>query len=342
LPRPPSSPVSTTSPSRIAASGVPASANTSWPSCRREPRHAPKRASYAPNSIVPRIGNQVSGSGGSISMSAAVSTSVWKVAPSEAGAPSWADAWADAAAAMNVTSAAIRAHPTPGPYPESVPTLHLLRVFCGEQDAGGNPLGVFLEGAEVPSEARQGVAAELALPETVFVDDAALGRVRIFTPAVELDFAGHPTVGTAWLLRERGIPVSALHVQAGEAAVRYEDGDAFVAGRPEWGPPWELRQLDSPAAVEALDGPPDGHDLVSAWAWLDEGAGVVRARVFGPRVGVDEDEATGSAAVRLCSALARPLDIRQGRASRILARPLDGGRVEIGGRSVLDDERDYS
>jgi predicted PhzF superfamily epimerase YddE/YHI9 len=223
-----------------------------------------------------------------------------------------------------------------------VPALHLLRVFCGDDGSGGNRLGVFLDGAEVPAEARQRVAEELGFPETVFVDDAARGEIRIFTPAVELDFAGHPTVGTAWLLRERRAAVQALHVQAGEAAVRYEDGDAFVAGRPEWGPPWELLQLGSPAAVDALDGPPDGHDLVSAWAWIDETAGVVRARVFGPRVGVDEDEATGSAAVRLCGALGRPLDIRQGRASRILARPLDGGWVEIGGRSVLDGERAHS
>jgi predicted PhzF superfamily epimerase YddE/YHI9 len=223
-----------------------------------------------------------------------------------------------------------------------VPTVHLLRVFCGENDAGGNPLAVFLDGADVPPEARQGVAAELGLSETVFVDDAARGQLRIFTPAVELDFAGHPSVGTAWLLRERGFSVSALRLQAGEAAVRYEDGNAYVAGRPEWGPPWELERLDSPAAVEALDGPPAGHDLVSAWAWLDEAAGVVRARVFGPRVGVDEDEATGSAAVRLCSALGRPIDIRQGRASRVMALPLDGGWVEIGGRCVLDAERAHS
>jgi len=223
-----------------------------------------------------------------------------------------------------------------------VARLHLLRVFCDENDSGGNPLAVFLNGAEVPPEARQRVAADLGLPETVFVDDAARGVVRIFTPAVELNFAGHPAVGTAWLLQERRSPVSALRVQAGEAAVRYEGGDAFVAGRPEWGPPWELEQLGSTTAVEALDGPPDGHDLVSAWAWLDEANGVVRARVFGPGVGVDEDEATGSAAVRLCSALGRSLDIRQGRASRILAQPLDGGWVEIGGRCVLDAERAYS
>jgi predicted PhzF superfamily epimerase YddE/YHI9 len=219
--------------------------------------------------------------------------------------------------------------------------LHLLRVFCGDRDSGGNALGVFLHGQSVPPEARQRVAAELGLPETVFVDDPGRGEIRIFTPAVELDFAGHPTVGTAWLLAEQQAPVETLRPPAGEAAVRYEGGAAFVAGRPEWGPPWELEQLASVEEVEALDGPPGGHDLVATWAWLDEAAGMVRARVFGPRVGVAEDEATGSAAVRLGASLGRPLEIRQGRASRILARPLDDGWVEIGGRTVLDETADH-
>jgi predicted PhzF superfamily epimerase YddE/YHI9 len=223
-----------------------------------------------------------------------------------------------------------------------VPTLHLIRVFCGEDGSGGNALGVFLDGAEVPPGARQRVAAELGFSETVFVDDPARGEIRIFTPAVELDFAGHPVVGTAWLLAERRTPVETLRVPAGEPAVRYEGGAAFVAGRPEWGPPWELEQLGSPEEVDALDGPPGGHDLVSAWAWLDEAAGIVRARVFGPRVGVAEDEATGSAAVRLCARLGRALDIRQGRGSRILARPLADGWVEIGGGCVLDAVREHA
>ena len=43
--------------------------------------------------------------------------------------------------------------------------------------------------------------------------------MRIFTPAAELAFAGHPTVGTAWLLRESGRPVAALHPPAGEVRV---------------------------------------------------------------------------------------------------------------------------
>lgn len=250
-------------------------------------------------------------------------------------------AWAGAAAAINVTSAAIRARPTRGPYPETVPTLHLLRVFCGDGDSGGNPVAVFLDGASVPAEARQRMAAELGLAETVFVDDAARGEIRIFTPAVELDFAGHPAVGTAWLLAECRAPVETLRPPAGEAAVRYEDGAPFVVGRPEWGPPWDFEQLGSPEEVEALDGPPGGHDLVGAWAWLDETAGTVRARVFGLRVGVAEDEATGSAAIRLCSRLSRELDIRQGRGSRILVRPLADDWVEVGGRVVLDERAEH-
>jgi predicted PhzF superfamily epimerase YddE/YHI9 len=222
-----------------------------------------------------------------------------------------------------------------------VPILHLLRVFCGENGSGGNPLAVFLDGAEVAPEARQGVAAELGLSETVFVDDAARGELRIFTPAVELDFAGHPAVGAAWLLAAQRTPVEMLRPAAGEAAVRYDDGASFVSARPEWGPPWEWEQLGSPEEVDALDGPRRGHDLMGAWAWLDEGAGIVRARVFPVRIGIAEDEATGSAAVRLCALLGRELDIRQGRGSRILARPRADGWVEIGGRTVLEEMADY-
>ena len=51
------------------------------------------------------------------------------------------------------------------------------------------------------------VAAELGFSETVFVEDRESGRIRIFTPGLELPFAGHPTVGTAWLLAETGTPV---------------------------------------------------------------------------------------------------------------------------------------
>jgi predicted PhzF superfamily epimerase YddE/YHI9 len=79
-----------------------------------------------------------------------------------------------------------------------------------------------------------------------------------------------------------------------------------------------------------------------AWAWIDEAAGAVRARAFPVRIGIAEDEATGSAATKLCARLGRAIDIRQGRGSRILARPGANGLVEIGGRSVVDELRDYA
>jgi predicted PhzF superfamily epimerase YddE/YHI9 len=218
--------------------------------------------------------------------------------------------------------------------------LHVLRVFCGDDGRGGNPLGVFLSGPDVPRSRRQDVAHRLGFAETVFVDDPVRGEIAIFTPTAELDFAGHPTVGTAWLLAKRGSPVEVLRPPAGEVPAREEEHGTFVAGRPEWGPPFELRQLESAGDVEALEGPPGGHDLVYVWAWADEAAGRVRARMFGDRVGVPEDEATGSAAVDLGAALGRPLDIRQGRGSRILARPVEGGMVEIGGQVVLDEVRE--
>lgn len=220
--------------------------------------------------------------------------------------------------------------------------LHLLRVFCDEAGEGGNPLAVFLEGAEVSPDSRQGVAAELGLSETVFVDDAERGELRIFTPTVELPFAGHPTVGSAWLLATERAAVRSLQVPAGKLRVRYEGPATFVAARPAWGPAFEWERLDSPADVDALDGPPGGHDHLGLWAWIDETAGTVRARVFPLRYGIDEDEATGSAAAVLCARLGRALEIRQGRGSRIQVRPLADGYVEVGGTCALDEARDYS
>jgi predicted PhzF superfamily epimerase YddE/YHI9 len=223
-----------------------------------------------------------------------------------------------------------------------VPRLHLLRVFCGADESGGNPLAVFLDGSQVPAEARQGVATALGLSETAFVDDAARGVMRIFTPAAEIEFAGHPTVGTAWLLAQERAPVEALRVPAGEVPVRYERGLAFASARPEWGPPFEWERLGSPEEVDALTAPPRSHDLIGAWAWLDEAAGTVRARVFAARYGIAEDEATGAAATRLAARLDRELEIHQGRGSRIRARPRGDGYVEIAGRSVLDEVREHA
>ena len=224
-----------------------------------------------------------------------------------------------------------------------MPSLHVLRVFAAADGSGGNPLGVFLDGTAIADdEQRQAVAADLGFSETVFVDDAPAGAIRIFTPATELGFAGHPTVGTAWLLRQGGVPVAALHPPAGAVGVRYAGGLAYVAARPEWAPRFNHYELGSPEEVDALDGAPGGDDVGAPWAWEDEAAGRVRTRVFAGAYGVPEDEATGAAAVLLCARIGRPIEIRQGRGSIIVARPLDGGRIEIGGRVELEEVRDYS
>ncbi len=218
-----------------------------------------------------------------------------------------------------------------------MPDLHVLRVFTGADGGSGNPLGVVLDGPSVPVEQRQACAAAVGFSETVFVDDAAAGVVEIYTPAVELPFAGHPLVGAAWLLAQQDRAVAALRPPAGEVSARAETDGAHVAGRPQWAPPFQLAELASPAAVEALEGPPGGHDLVMAWA--PAGPATVRARVFAARLGIVEDEATGSAAVRLGALLGRPVTIHQGAGSAIDVRPLSDGLIEIGGSVVLDEVR---
>jgi predicted PhzF superfamily epimerase YddE/YHI9 len=219
--------------------------------------------------------------------------------------------------------------------------LHVLRVFCGP-GGGGNPLGVFLSGSEVPDARRQGIAAELGFSETVFVDDSAPGRIRIFTPGAEVPFAGHPVVGTAWLLARTHGEVQALQPPAGRVPVREANGLTFAAGRPDWAPDWEFMELGSPYEVDGLEEAPGGRDAVAVWAWIDEPEGMIRARVFAARYGIAEDEATGSAAVALAGRLRRALDIRQGAGSEIVAKPLPDGMVEIGGRVELDDVREYA
>jgi predicted PhzF superfamily epimerase YddE/YHI9 len=79
---------------------------------------------------------------------------------------------------------------------------------------------------------------------------------------------------------------------------------------------------------------------VQVWAWADEAAGRIRARVFVPDFGVPEDPATGSAAIALCAALGRALTIEQGPGCVIETRPLEGGWLELGGRVADDGARE--
>lgn len=221
-----------------------------------------------------------------------------------------------------------------------MPILHVLRVFVNEDREWGNPLGVFLDGRRVPEGERQGVAAELGFSETVFVEDGGAGRIRIHAPAAELPFAGHPSVGVAWLLAQEGAPVDVLRPPAGEVGVRQESEATFVAADPAWAPPFEYAQLGSPADVRGLSAAEVKHNTY-AWSWIDEAAGTVRARSFVPEAGIAEDEATGSAGLALCAQLGRPVTVHQGHGSVLRCRPLADGWVEVGGAVVLDETREY-
>ncbi|MGW7266299.1 PhzF family phenazine biosynthesis protein [Streptomyces sp. NPDC054842] len=207
----------------------------------------------------------------------------------------------------------------------------VLRVFCGPGGGHGNQLGVVREGSHVPDRGkRQALAAELGFSETVFVDDPERGVIDIYTPGLRLPFAGHPCVGTAWLL-----DVPELVTPAGVVGTRLDGEFSWIEARPEWVPPRTLRQYASAAEVDALPVPPPG-EWIYAWAWEDEAAGRVRARAFpGRDDGVREDEATGAAALLLTARLGRALNIVQGAGSQILTAPQPGGWVEVGGRVRL-------
>lgn len=221
--------------------------------------------------------------------------------------------------------------------------VHIVRVFTDAQGLFGNNLGVVLDAKGLDSEAGPRLTATLGFSETVFVDDAATGAIRIFDPAGELVLAGHPLVGTAWLLgRLSGQPVKALRPRrAAEVAAWSEEGLTWVRGRLQDAPDWGFVEKANEAEIEMLIAPPgpeyDHHEF---WAWTDEAKGEIRARCFASRAGIDEDEATGSAAMRLAAMHKRKLVIRQGWGSVIAARPAtQAGWAEIGGRVAADGMR---
>ncbi|MFC4031242.1 PhzF family phenazine biosynthesis protein [Streptomyces polygonati] len=213
--------------------------------------------------------------------------------------------------------------------------IDVLRVFRGPGGAHGNTLGVVRDGALVPDRAsRQALARQLGFSETVFVDDPERGVLDIFTPGLRLPFAGHPLVGAAWLL-----DVEVLELEVGDVFARDDGEFSWITARAEWAPPRTLRQYGSPAGIDALEVPPPG-EWVYAWSWQDEAAGRVRARAFpGRGDGVDEDEATGAAALLLTHRLGRALNITQGRGSQILTAPGADGTIDIGGRVHLEEVR---
>lgn len=222
--------------------------------------------------------------------------------------------------------------------------VQVLRVFTDADGRFGNLLGVVLEPAGLSVGERQAIAAELGYSETVFVDDVESARVQLFTPAAELAFAGHPLVGLSWLLaRETGRPPEVLRpVRLAEPVPTFvEDSATWVRGATADAPPWDHVRLGSAAEVERADPAAPAGDWGKAqlWAWIDEPAGVVRARVFAAAFGVVEDEACGSASLLLAAYAGRPLVVRHGRGSVVLARPAGPGRAEVGGRVESDGSR---
>lgn len=216
----------------------------------------------------------------------------------------------------------------------------VLRVFTDAQGTHGNRLGV-VDNSTVDPTDRQRIAHQLGYSETIFVDlpqpGAHTAHARIYTPATEVPFAGHPTVGASWWLRDKGLPVHTLQVPAGVVAVIYEDDLTSVRARAEWAPEFAIHELDSPEAVLEADIADYSDDFQHyLWAWIDRSAGEIRSRMFAPELGVPEDEATGAAAVRITDLLSRDLTIVQGNGSMIHTWWSPDGWVRVAGR-VVDD-----
>ena len=250
----------------------------------------------------------------------------------------------------------------------SVRPYVILDVFT-DVPLEGNQLAVFTDGSGLEAGLMQRAARELNLSETVFVfapdDGEADARVRIFTPAVELPFAGHPVLGTAFVLGEReGLETVRLHTGSGVVPVTLQRTD----GRVTFGemvqpiPTWE--SLDCAEEVLAALGiersalPVELYDNGARFAYValdseEQLAGLapymgalarlgqfgvsclagsgsrVKVGMFGPALGVDEDPATGSAAGPLAVHLARHGRVRYG-------QPIELRQgAEIGRPSVL-------
>jgi trans-2,3-dihydro-3-hydroxyanthranilate isomerase len=221
-------------------------------------------------------------------------------------------------------------------------------VICDvftERPLTGNALAVFTDARAIPERWLQPLAREINFSETVFVYSPAAGghvRIRIFTPTYELPFAGHPVLGTAFVLAgPLQLPVITLETGAGPVPVTLErDGPRITFGRmsqplPEIerfgaeaellaalgvtrsvlpielyvnGPRHVFVTLESEADVAALH--PDFGALarVPGATTVNCCAGAGRrwkTRAFAPGHGVNEDPATGSAAGPLACHLAR-------------------------------------
>jgi trans-2,3-dihydro-3-hydroxyanthranilate isomerase len=205
----------------------------------------------------------------------------------------------------------------------------------------GNPLAVVHGAQDLGTTQMQAIATEFGLSETAFplppTTPDATYRLRIFTPVRELPFAGHPSVGAAWVLARAGlIPVGDVVQECGAGLLPVHvdaDGARIVGGPAVVGPDLDAAVLAAAVGLGAHDVDPDLRAGVASagvpFAFLPvraeavaravPDAAAVRAatgswtglalvavdgerahlRMFAPQLGVEEDPATGSAAAAL-------------------------------------------
>lgn len=149
---------------------------------------------------------------------------------------------------------------------------HLVNVFCvAGQSISGNALAVFEPSEPLGTDLQQALALQMNLSETTFISGVTAGRahVRIFTPSYEMPFAGHPSLGTAEVLRRLGHCASdiVLQVPAGAVPLR-RDQDIWTLQRP-FG---SVRPAGLDAAVLAAALGLGAPDLAGEAVWVDTGA----------------------------------------------------------------------
>jgi trans-2,3-dihydro-3-hydroxyanthranilate isomerase len=249
----------------------------------------------------------------------------------------------------------------------------LIDVFT-DRAFGGNPLAVFPEGRAFAPAMMQAIAKELHLSETTFVLPPSARdadhRVRIFTPDTELPFAGHPTIGTAYVLADG--KDGAIRLEEGVGVIKVTARDGFVqmeSPLPSFtgttlsrrdaaealglaveevrsdvpiqvgssGVPFLLIPLTNLKAVRRAQRPASLDANVYVFAMSGERSGSqVHARMFDEGLGIGEDPATGSAQGPLGAYLVVHGLVKSAPTVRI--RTEQG--FEIGRPSILDIEVD--
>ncbi len=212
--------------------------------------------------------------------------------------------------------------------------LHVLKVFVGEDGAGGNPLGVFLDGSRgAGGRAAAGRRRPRLLRDGVRGRRRARRRFASLRPRRSCPSPVTRSWAPAWLLAPRGSRAADPAAPGGRGACQDRRRAHLYLGRPEWAPEFEHVELGSAAEVEALDGPPGGHDLVGVWAWDDRANGQRArqglSREVWYRRGRGDGGATPFGSPR---GWVRTIRIQQGVGSVIFAEPRPDGSVEIGGQ----------